>query len=249
MRGNDWKALLVLLLVSAGMIAAAPATAAKAKRSKEHMPLPGKTYSWSFEADTLGQKPAHTMAFGGTWQVIEDSTALAAIDSAAVLADSVAPAPPPRPKAPRFLHQSETDDGVAYHYINFTRPTLADLDASVRFRIRGGEIDPSAGLLFQMDPKGTSGYLVRVISGDSEIGFHYLLYGKRRDVKFAPIPTPEPGSWHTLGITRRRTVLTVLYDGKEVMTVRDDRYRRGTVGVWTEDDTLVDFAGLTATAR
>jgi len=250
MRGNgNGKTLLVLLAFSAGSLLAGPATAAKVKRSKDHMPLPGKTYSWSFEADTLGLKPAHTVAFGGTWQVIEDSTALFAQDSIAVPADSVAPAPPPRPKVPRFLNQSETDDGVAYHYINFTRPTLADMDASVRFRIRGGEIDPSAGLLFQMDPKGTSGYLVRVIARDSEIAFHYLLYGKRRDVKFASIPTPEPGSWHTVGVTRRRTVLTVLYDGKEVMTLRDDRYRKGTVGVWTEDDSLVDFAGLTATAR
>ena len=89
MRGNhNGKALLVLLAFSAGSLLAGPATAAKVKRSKEHMPLPGKTYSWTFEADTLGLKPAHTMAFGGTWQVIEDSTALAAQDSIAVPADS-----------------------------------------------------------------------------------------------------------------------------------------------------------------
>ncbi len=246
MKGTKSRAGLGLVALLA-LAAATPAMAAKARRSREHMPLVGKVYSWSFEADTLGQKPAHTLAFGGTWQVIEDSTALAAIDSAAVPADSVAPAPPP--KVRRFLNQSETEDGVAYHYLDFTRPTLGDLDASVRLRIRAGEIDPSAGLLFQMDPKGTSGYLVRVISRDGEIGFHYLLLGKRRDVKFAKIPTPEPGSWHSIGITRRRSVLTVLYDGQEVMTVRDDRYRKGTVGVWTEDDSMVDFADLTATAR
>ena len=213
-------AFLGVVLVCVG----APAGAAP--KSKAHMPLPGKVYAWDFQADTLGLKPAHTAAFGGTWQVIEDSTS-----------------------STRLLSQSETDDGVAYHYLNFTRPTLEDLDASVRFRIRSGEIDPSAGLLFQVDPKGTSGYLVRASARSGEVAFHYLLYGKRRDVKFAKIPGLAPGTWHTLGVSRRRSVLKVLYDGQEVMTVRDDRFSRGTVGVWTEDDTRVDFADLTATVR
>jgi hypothetical protein len=44
-------------------------------------------------------------------------------------------------------------------------------------------------------------------------------------------------------------LVRVSYDGKSVMEVRDDRYSKGTVGVWTEDDTLVDFADLSATAR
>ena len=57
------------------------------------------------------------------------------------------------------------------------------------------------------------------------------------------------GTWHTIGVTRRRSVVRVSYDGREVMTVRDDRFASGTVGVWTEDDTLVDFGELTATAR
>src|SRR5262249_46021558 len=46
--------------------------------AKERKALPGKVYTWSFQADTLGQKPAHSMAFGGTWEVVQDSSALAA---------------------------------------------------------------------------------------------------------------------------------------------------------------------------
>src|SRR5438093_9332269 len=183
----------------------------------------GKTYTWSFQSDTLGQKPAHTMAFGGTWQVLEDSTRLASGDSTALAPSS------------RVLSQSEDSDGISFHYLNFTRPMLGDLDASVRFRIRSGEIDPSAGLLFQMDPKGTSGYLVRASGKTGELAFHYLLYGRRRDVKYAKIPPLEAGMWHTIAITRRKTQLKVFYDGKDVLSVRDDRYSKGTVGVWTED--------------
>jgi len=236
------------------------------RAAKQSLPRPGKVYTWSFQADTLGQKPAHSIAFGGNWQVVEDSTNAAASSVAstpgAALGDSsgaglgaaahdssAAAIPAPATPAPRHLFQSESDDGVSYHYLNFTRPMLGDLDASVRFRIRSGEIDPSAGLLFQMDPKGTSGYLVRVSGKTGELAFHYLLYGKRRDVKYAKIPPLEAGTWHTLAIARRKSQLRVLYDGKEVLTARDDRYSKGTVGVWAEDDTLADFADLAATAR
>jgi hypothetical protein len=232
--GSAKAALAVVVAVGLGSPGACRA-------AKELIPLPGRVYAWSFQADTLGLRPGHTMAFGGNWQVIEDSTQLASpaeTDSA-----------PPPPPAPRFLAQFEGDDGIAYHYLTFTRPTLADMDASVRFRVRSGEMDPSAGLLFQMDPKGTSGYLVRASGRSGELTFHYILYGKRRDVKYSKIPTLTPGTWHTIGITRRRTVLHVSYDGREVMAVRDDRFWKGNVGVWTEDDTVADFADLTATAR
>jgi hypothetical protein len=208
-----------------------------ARAAKLQLPLPGRVYTWDFQADTLGQKPGHTVAFGGNWQVIEDSTSVAAQDSV------------PPPSAPRLLSQLEGDDGIAYHYLTFARPTLGDLDASVRFRIRSGEIDPSAGLLFQMDPKGSNGYLVRASGRSGELTFHYILYGKRRDVKYAKIPPLTPGAWHTLAVVRRKSQLHVSYDGKEVMLVRDDRFSKGNVGVWSEDDTLVDFQGLTATAR
>jgi hypothetical protein len=219
--------LVVLGLGSPGMCLAA----------KERLPLPGKVYAWTFQADTLGLRPAHTMSFGGNWQVIEDSTEVGR--------DSV----PPLPTTPRLLAQFEGDDGIAYHYLTFTRPTLGDMDASVRFRIRSGEIDPSAGLLFQMDPKGTSGYLVRASGRSGELTFHYMLYGRRRDVKYSKIPALTPGTWHTIGIVRRRSELHVSYDGKVVMEVRDDRFSKGNVGVWSEDDTVVDFADLTTTAR
>ncbi len=221
--GRARVALSVALALALGMAAPGACRAAKERTAPS-----GKTYTWSFQADTLGQKPAHSMTFGGTWQVVEDSTAA-----------------PVR----RFLSQSENDDGIAFHYLTFTRPMLGDLDASVRFRVRSGEIDPSAGLMFQMDPKGTSGYVVRVSGKTGELAFHYLLYGKKRDVKFAKIAPLGAGAWHTLAVARRRSLLRVLYDGKELMAVRDDRFSRGTVGVWSGDDTVVDFADLTATAR
>lgn len=214
-----------------------------------------KTWTWTFQADTLGREPQHTGVFGGRWEVALDGSAPAApaeppaavaSDSASVPDSSDATAA----LAPRVLRQAETDDGIEFHYVQFRKPVLEDLVASVRFRVLSGEIDPTAGLLFQLDPKkGTSGYLLRASGEKNRLIAHYLLYGKRRDLKHVEIPTLEPGAWHTLSITRKGSVMTASYDGVERFRLRDERFRKGTVGLWTEDDTIVEFADLTVSTN
>ena len=204
----------------------------------------GKTWTWSFAADTLGKAPDATRISGGTWIVVLDSTRAPAGairapgDSAAV--DSAALA-----SWPRILRQDEDDDGIVFHCIQFTKPRLRDLEMSVRFRIRSGEIDPSAGIAFQLDPKGKNGYIVRLSGESHELIAHYLLNGRRRDVKYDAVEAPEPGTWHTLHVRRVGSVMDVTYDGKERFRIRDERFGDGNVGLWTEDDTVVDFADLT----
>jgi hypothetical protein len=78
---------------------------------------------------------------------------------------------------------------------------------------------------------------------------HYLLRGKRRDLKFAKVDPPAPGTWHTLAVRREGIKLAVLYDGVEVMRLREERYDEGIAGLWTEDDTVADFAELSVTVR
>lgn len=216
-RGLTASALAVGLLIAA--LSAGPTCAHAAKEPKYAR---GKIWTFDFAADTLGQAPPHTSVRGGDWAVLEDSTA----------------------PGSRVLRQRMNDDGVAWHYIQFTRPLLEDVTATVRFRIDSGEIDPSAGILFQLDPKARNGYLVRLTGRTHEVAFHYLLFGRRRDIRFAKIDWPEPGTWHTLGVRRTGHRLTVLYDGREVLEARDERYEKGTIGLWTEDDTVVDFADL-----
>jgi hypothetical protein len=63
------------------------------------------------------------------------------------------------------------------------------------------------------------------------------------------VTIPAAGEWHTLAVRREGIRITVLYDGQETMALRDERFRSGTVGLWTEDDTVADFADLTITAR
>ena len=151
---------------------------------------------------------------------------------------------------PRVLRQADSDDGIEFHYVQFKKPVVEDLVASVRVRVLSGEIDPTAGLLFQLDPKkGTSGYLLRVSGEKNRLIAHYLLYGKRRDLRSTEIPPLEPGVWHTISIHRKGHVIAASYDGVEQFRVRDERFRKGTVGLWTEDDTVVEFADLTVSTN
>jgi hypothetical protein len=228
-----------LAAVALLLLAAAP----HARADEWRMPK-GKTWAWSFAADTLGKAPEATQVSGGRWIVVLDSTRAPAGamrapgDTAAVDSTAIA-------SWPRILRQDENDDGIVSHCIQFLKPKLGDLEISVRFRIRSGEIDPSAGLAFQLDPKGRNGYIVRVSGQDRELIAHYLIYGKRRDIKYDKLDPPEPGTWHTLQVRRVGSVMDVTYDGKERFRIRDERFSGGNVGLWTEDDTVADFADLT----
>ena len=214
---NTLKAGATALVLLALAALPGPARAAEQVKYK-----PGKTWNLTFEADTLGRPPAHSVVHGGVWSVEADSTA----------------------PGGRVLRQSEDDDGVAFHWIQFQRPYLEDVRVSVQFRIKSGEIDPTAGIVFQSDAKGRNGYLVRVTGKSDEAVFHYILLGKRRDIRFAKIQAPDPGAWHTLVVERVGARLSVTYDGAVVLNAREERYARGIMGLWTEDDTVVDFANL-----
>lgn len=207
---------MVAVLVGVAAVLAGPARAALT-------PLPGRTFTWTFEADTLGQAPASTRVASGRWAVLEDSSQSGA----------------------RLLRQLDGEEGLGSHSLQFLKPRVADQEITVRYRIRSGGMDPSVGIAFHLDPKGKNGYLVRISGRSRELIVHYILNGKRRDLKMVGVDPPAPGEWHTLGARRVGERLEVLSDGVTRMKLRDERFGAGNVGLWTEDDTVADFAGLT----
>jgi hypothetical protein len=212
--GWQWCAALVLAA------AISQTTAGAATRQK--------SWSWTFEADTLGKEPGNSGLATGTWEV------------ANLASDSLGTGS----GGGRILRQLEGDDGADYHMLQLKKPIVTDLVASVRFRVVSGEVDPGAGLLFHLDDKARNGYLIRVSGAKGRIVAHYIIYGKRRDIRYASIEPPKPGEWHTLSVTKKKSVIVVSYDGTECLRFRDERFKRGTVGFWTEDDAVVDFADL-----
>lgn len=215
--GWRWCAALVLTA------AMSQATAGAATHPRE------KSWSWTFEADTLGKEPINSGLATGTWQV-------ASLESDSLAAGGVS--------GGRILRQLEGEDGADYHMLQLKKPIVNDLVASVRFRVVSGEVDPGAGLLFHLDDKARNGYLIRVSGAKGRILAHYIIYGRRRDIRYASIEPPKLGEWHTLSVNKKKSVIVVSYDGTECLRFRDERFKRGTVGLWTEDDAVVDFADL-----
>lgn len=205
-----------------------PVSQATAKTEPHH----GKSWAWTFEADTLGKEPDNTGVATGNWQIGN------------LAADSAGTGTPGTATPARVLRQLESEDGADYHMLQLKKPIIQDLVASVRFRVISGDVDPGAGLLFHLDDKAKNGYLIRVSGAKSRIVAHYLIYGRRRDIRYAAVDPPKPGEWHTLSISKKRSVIVVTYDGTERMRFRDERFSKGTVGFWTEDDAVVEFADL-----
>ena len=216
-KGWGWRCVWVAVLLLAAMPAGA--------KTQPHV----KSWTWTFEADTLGKEPDNTGVSTGTWQVLDLPADSAAMSTAG---------------GGRVLRQLEGDDGADHHMLQLKKPVVSDLVASVRFRVISGEVDPGAGLLFHLDDKARNGYLVRVSGAEGRVIAHYLIYGKRRDIGFASIEAPKPGEWHTISVAKKRSVIVVSYDGVERLRLRDERFKRGTVGFWSEDDAVVEFADL-----
>lgn len=219
------------ILLAAFLFVSLAAGTAHAKK-KPRIPR-GKTWHVDFRADTLGLPPTGSVTLSGDWAVLEDSTAT----------------PDAPDSLPRFLRQRSGDDAVSMNWIRFVKPNLERCEVSVRFRIVAGELDPSVGIVFLLNPKRKDGYLVRISGDGGQMVAHYLLGGRRRDIKFQKMDVPKAGEWHTLGVRKEGLTLTAFYDGKETMSLRDERFSKGEVGLWTEDDTVADFADLTITAR
>jgi hypothetical protein len=209
-------------IMAASLLAMTVAGAGAVRADSPRALLPGRTYTWTFAADTLGRAPAFTRVAGGSWAVVEDSTQSGA----------------------RLLRQLESDDGLGSHALQFLKPRVADQELAVRYRIRSGEIDPSVGIALHLDAKGRNGYLVRISGRSRELIVHYILNGKRRDIKMVGVEPPKADEWHTLGVRRVGERLEVLYDGVVKMKLRDERFSIGNIGLWTEDDTVADFSGL-----
>ena len=69
----------VVICISATLLLGVAATGQAEKRDR--LRPRGKTWTWNFSADTLGQAPAGARVHGGTWTVALDSSLATAATS------------------------------------------------------------------------------------------------------------------------------------------------------------------------
>jgi hypothetical protein len=186
----------------------------------------GKTYKWSFDADTAGPLPADFISVLGDWQVAADASA---------------------PSGPNVLRQLQKLDDP-----NFPRVVLKDLvfqDLTVRVRCKpeSGDTDQACGLMFRFQDHDNY-YITRANPLEENVRLYHVVNGDRQEMASVDLKVAA-GQWHTLEVTARGDQLTVSWNGQQVISARDGRFPRGKVGLWTKADSITAFDDFEAVAE
>jgi hypothetical protein len=123
----------------------------------------------------------------------------------------------------------------------FEDETYSDFRLTTRFRIVGGALEQTAGVVFRF--QNASNYFV---VGADAIGKTFRCYKVENGSVKAPIG-PEfavsKDTWHTLTVQCEGTRVLCAIDGQDVIKLIDSGARRtGKVGFFTQSDSLAQFA-------
>jgi hypothetical protein len=117
---------------------------------------------------------------------------------------------------------------------------LGNADLRVRFRLRGGEKDRCAGLVFRArDPRNY--YLVRANGLESNLRIYIVEDGRRRQMRSIRIRPPASGIWHELRVAAEGPRYQAWLDGRLLLEHLDERLKEGRVGLWTKADSVTEF--------
>jgi hypothetical protein len=155
----------------------------------------------------------------------------------------------------RVLAQTDADrTGYRFPLAVAPKPTVKNLDLSVRFRPVSGEMDQAAGLVWRYQNKDNY-YVVRASAKEDNVVLYKVQNGKREDLplkgegrtygKKADVPQ---GKWSTLRVLAKGNSFTVYLNGARLYEVEDTTFTApGLVGVWTKADSVTEFDDLTVT--
>lgn len=139
--------------------------------------------------------------------------------------------------------------GAAFGWAVLSASSLRDGFAQARFKPISGREDQAGGVVWRW--RDADNYYVARANALEDNVVAYKVVGGRR-ISIAPVGTPEgtygvkakvaSGVWHTLRIEFQEAEATVIYDGGQLFTVRDDTFRdAGKIGLWSKADSVTEF--------
>jgi hypothetical protein len=186
-----------------------------------------KTYTWRFDDDAVDSSPTEFTNVLGTWLVEADTGA---------------------PSAPNILRQSGTSSFMEYPVLFVDNPCFQDLTLKVRCRPESGVIDQACGLVFRLQDRDNY-YVTRANVLESNVRLYRVIDGVREQFATAEGITIEGNEWHTLQVTASGAMLTVSFNGDEVISAEDETFSEsGRIGLWLKSDSVTSFDDLEATA-
>src|SRR5262245_49388326 len=159
----------------------------------------GKTFTYNFDADTVGQMPAkfHAALTGQgakpEWEVKADATA------------------PSQPNVLAQLSKDKTD--YRFPLAILDEGSFKDLELSVKFKAVSGEVDRAAGLVFRLKDANNY-YIVRANALEGNYRLYRVVNGQR--VQFAGASCKVvSGEWHNMRAECMVNKITCCYDRRE----------------------------------
>ena len=194
----------------------------------------GRSFIYSFDADSVGQIPAKFHA---------------ALTGAGAKAEWVVQAEATSPSQPNVLAQL-SDDRTDYRFplAIADEGAFHDLDLRVKFKAVSGRTDRAAGLVFRLKDANNY-YVARANALENNYRLYHVLDGRRQQFAGANINVTS-SEWHELRVECIGNNITCYFDGEKKIEAKDDTFKEaGKVGLWTKADSVTYFDDLTVTAK
>lgn len=193
----------------------------------QDIPSPiGKTQKWSFDGNSVGELPADFISVLGVWSVAAEGSA---------------------PLSPNVLRQTGSYGNPDFPRVLVKDLTFANLKMKVRCRPESGSIDQACGLIFRaMDSDNY--YITRANALERSVNLYRVVARSRQIIAEASAQVTQ-GQWHTLEATVVGAQITITWDGTPMISVMDQTYTNGKIGLWTKADSVTAFDDLEATAQ
>jgi hypothetical protein len=125
-----------------------------------------------------------------------------------------------------------------------TQTIARDVDATLRFKVVGGTHARAAGLILR-GQSATDYYVVRADALEGTVRLYRMVGGRRALIKAQDKADISSDQWHALRAIVKGDNFDVSLDDKPMFTATDRSLPLpGTVGVWSQADSLIHFGSL-----
>jgi len=124
-----------------------------------------------------------------------------------------------------------------------TQTVARDLDATLRFELVSGTHEQAAGLVLRAQDANDY-YVAKASAKDGSVRLYRMAGGRRAELGNKKVPL-KTGEQYALRVIAKQDRFEVFLDDKSLFKVTDaSLMRAGTVGVWSQADSITRFQSL-----
>ncbi len=124
-----------------------------------------------------------------------------------------------------------------------TQTVARDLDATLRFELVSGTHEQAAGLVLRAQDANDY-YVAKASAKDGSVRLYRMAGGRRAELGSGKVPL-KTGVQYALRVIAKRDRFEVFLDDKSLFKATDASLMRpGTVGVWSQADSITRFQSL-----